>query len=142
MRKPKARPKKNERNPKPTVDIIINYKGGVVLIERKNPPSGWAIPGGFVDYGESVEEAARREAKEETNLELVKLKQFHVYSKPNRDPRGHAISVVFVARGIGKLKARTDAFRVGVFSPQSLPRLIAFDHRHILRDYFNKRYAY
>jgi len=133
----------NYKQPSLTVDIIIEYQGGVILIERKNPPYGWAIPGGFVDYGESVEEAAIREAKEETSLDLKNLKQFHVYSEPNRDPRGHTVSVVFTARGAtsngkGVPRARDDAKKLRIFSETNLPSNIAFDHRKILKDYFKK----
>ena len=101
-------------NPFPTVDCLIRYPDeegvmGVVLIKRLNPPPGWAIPGGFVDYGESVEDAVRREMKEETNLELEELEQFHVYSDPERDPRFHSICTVFLARGVGELQAGDDA---------------------------------
>ncbi len=132
--------KKQKRYPKPTVDIIISYRGGIILIKRKNPPYGWAIPGGFIEYNERAEATARREAKEETNLDLLDLKQFHTYSNPGRDPRGHTVSIVFTARGKGTLKARTDASQAGIFTKKSLPRLIAFDHRRILKDYFNKRF--
>lgn len=86
------------KNPVPTVDIIIEYAAGIVLVERKNPPYGWALPGGFVDYGETVEQAARREAGEETGLAIDDLRMFHVYSDPERDPRHHTITTVFVAR--------------------------------------------
>ncbi len=119
-----------------TVDIIIRYRDGIVLIERKNPPPGWALPGGFVDRGESVEDAAIREAKEETSLDVMLLEQFHVYSRPDRDPRFHTVSVVFIARGEGILKGRDDARRAAVFSGEALPPTIAFDHREILHDYF------
>jgi len=128
--------KKHKETPKLTVDIIIRMGEGVVLIERENAPFGWAIPGGFVDYGETLEEAARREAKEETCLELDNLRQFHAYSDPSRDPRGHTVSVVFTAEGKGIPKAATDAKGIGVFTQDSLPREIAFDHRKILKDYF------
>jgi ADP-ribose pyrophosphatase YjhB (NUDIX family) len=127
------------RNPIPTVDIIIEIESkGIILIKRKNPPYGWAIPGGFVDYGESLEEAALREAKEETNLDVERLKQFHTYSDPQRDPRHHSISTVYVAKGRGKPRAKDDAIEIGIFTESSLPREIAFDHRLILKDYFNK----
>jgi len=119
-----------------TVDIIIEIDGKIVLIERKNPPYGWAIPGGFVDYGETVEQAAIREAKEETSLDIYVLKQFHVYSDPNRDPRGHTVSVVFTAKARGIPKAASDAKSLGIFDKDSLPEKIAFDHRKILEDYF------
>ncbi|MDY6973826.1 MAG: NUDIX hydrolase [Thermodesulfobacteriota bacterium] len=136
------------RNPSPTVDIIIemtpgscisasrNANPGIVLIRRKNPPFGWALPGGFVDYGESLESAAVREAKEETSLSVELLYQLGAYSDPARDPRHHTISVVFVARASGEPKARDDAKDVGVFHRHSLPEQLAFDHRKIIRDYF------
>src|SRR3989344_5759528 len=98
-----------KKSPKPVVDIIIEYKGGVVLIYRKNYPKGYALPGGFVDYNESLEKAAIREAKEETNLKVKLICQLHSYSNPKRDPRGHTISTVFIAKGYGRLKAKDDA---------------------------------
>jgi len=122
------------RNPAPTVDIIIAYGGGIVLIRRKNPPYGWALPGGFVDYGESVEQAAAREAKEETNLEVDRLTLLGVYSDPARDPRGHTISTVFTARGSGDLRGQDDAAAAAVFTLDNLPDLV-FDHARILADY-------
>ncbi|MCX7994766.1 MAG: NUDIX hydrolase [candidate division WOR-3 bacterium] len=128
------------KNPLPTVDIIIEVEGGIILIKRKNPPYGWAIPGGFIEYGESAESAAIREAKEETNLEISDLKQFHVYSDPERDPRFHTISVVFTARGKGTPKPKDDAIEIGIFNRNNLPEDIAFDHRRILNDYFDKKY--
>ncbi len=125
----------NYRNPVPTVDIIIEYAGGIVLIERKNPPFGWAIPGGFVEEGESMENAAVREAKEETSLD-VELKQLlYVYSDPSRDPRSHTVSAVFIAEGQGELCAKDDAANAQVFSGK-LPDVMAFDHGEILADYF------
>lgn len=124
------------RNPRPTVDIIIEIEGGIILIERKNPPYGWAIPGGFVDYGETLETAAAREAKEETGMDVVDLKQFHAYSAPDRDPRGHTVSVVFTASGRGVPKAADDAKNLGIFRLDELPEDIAFDHASILSDYF------
>ncbi len=119
-----------------TVDVIIRCKGGIVMIERKNPPPGWAIPGGFVDIGESLEDAAMREAKEETSLDVTLIEQFHAYSKPGRDPRFHTVSVVFIADGKGALAGRDDARRAEVFTEASLPDQIAFDHREIIADYF------
>ncbi|MEW6377408.1 MAG: NUDIX hydrolase [Thermodesulfobacteriota bacterium] len=125
------------QNPIPTVDIIIEIESkGIVLIKRKNPPYGWAIPGGFVDYGESLEEAALREAKEETNLDVELLKQFHTYSDPNRDPRHHSISTIYIAKAKGIPKAKDDALEIGIFNESNLPDEIAFDHRFILKDYF------
>lgn len=126
--------------PIPTADIIIEYGGGIVLVERENPPFGWAIPGGFVEWGESLEEAAAREAKEETGLDLENLKQFHTYSDPRRDPRFHTISTVFRAQGKGKLMPGSDAKNVKVFDPKKLPEKIVFDHWQILEDYFSSRW--
>lgn len=123
------------RNPVPTVDIIIETEGGIVLIERKNPPHGWALPGGFVDYGESFEEAARREAAEETGLTVTLTLQFHTYSDPKRDARRHTASTVFIATASGPPIAADDAQRAGVFQKETLPPLV-FDHERILRDYF------
>lgn len=118
-----------------TVDCIIAYSGGIVMIERSNPPLGWALPGGFIDYGESVEDAVAREMKEETSLDLDELKQFHVYSKPGRDPRFHTVTIVFTAKGKGTLAADSDAKAAKVFRFDDLPQKIAFDHRSILNDY-------
>jgi len=128
------------RNPLPTADIIIEHKGGIVLIKRKNSPKGWALPGGFVDYGESLESAAIREAREETGLKVKLIRQFHTYSDPGRDQRRHTITTVYVAEGKGSLKAGDDAERAGVFKKQKLPSPLAFDHRKILNDYFKGRY--
>lgn len=126
------------QNPIPTVDIIIEIASkGIVLIKRKNPPYGWAIPGGFVDYGESLETAALREAKEETNLEVELINQFHTYSDPRRDPRHHSISTVYIAKAKGIPQAKDDAIEIGIFNEQNLPDEMAFDHRSILSDYFN-----
>jgi 8-oxo-dGTP diphosphatase len=124
------------RNPRLTVDIIIQVAGkGIILIERKNPPFGWAIPGGFVDYGETLEAAAIREAMEETGMELVDLRQFHAYSDPKRDPRGHTVSVVFTAVGNGVPRAADDAKNLQIFQLDELPGDLAFDHASILSDY-------
>jgi 8-oxo-dGTP diphosphatase len=132
------------RNPTPTVDIIIELidrrDRAIVLIERKNAPLGWAIPGGFVDYGESVETAARREAREETGLEVELIEQFHVYSDPKRDPRQHTLSVVFLATAKGEPQAADDAKNVGIFEPWQIPINLCFDHDRILRDYFHYRH--
>ena len=125
------------RNPIPTVDIIIEIESkGIVLIKRKNPPYGWAIPGGFVDYGESLEEAALREAKEESNLDVELVRQLHTYSDPKRDQRHHSISTVYIAKGKGIPQAKDDALETGIFNESNLPDEIAFDHRSILKDYF------
>jgi ADP-ribose pyrophosphatase YjhB (NUDIX family) len=124
------------RNPFPTVDIIIEINDGIVLIERKHPPHGWAIPGGFVDYGESVESAARREAKEETSLDVTLTEQFYTYSDPNRDPRHHTVSIVFIATAQGVPRGADDAKVARVFRENELPSPVVFDHPRILRDYF------
>jgi ADP-ribose pyrophosphatase YjhB (NUDIX family) len=137
------------RNPVPTVDIIIEIDEGkgkgtggkrIVLIQRKNPPYGWAIPGGFVDYGESLEEAAVREAFEETSLHVEIIRQFHTYSDPGRDPRRHTISTVFIAGASGTPKAADDAQRVELFRTNGLPDDLAFDHAKILDDYRKRKY--
>jgi ADP-ribose pyrophosphatase YjhB (NUDIX family) len=129
------------KNPIPTVDIIIEIESkGIVLIKRKNPPYGWAIPGGFVDYGESLEEAVMREAKEETNLDVKLARQFHTYSDPKRDPRHHTISTIYIAKGNGIPQAKDDAIEIGIFTESNLPNEIAFDHRSILNDYFKSIY--
>jgi len=123
------------RNPVPTVDIIIRCGESIVLIERKNPPLGWALPGGFVDYGESLETAAVREAREETGLELSGLAQFRAYSDPERDPRQHNISVVFTAQGVGTLHAGDDAASARLFPIAELPEPLCFDHGLILAEW-------
>jgi len=128
------------RNPVPTVDIIIEVKGGIILIKRKNPPFGWALPGGFVDYGESLEKAAIREAREETSLDVELIRQFHTYSDPDRDERFHTISTVYIAKAEGEPKAADDAKEIGVFNKDNLPSPIAFDHERILKDYFAQRW--
>ena len=125
------------RNPFPTVDIIIELPDGIVLIQRKNPPEGWALPGGFVDYGESLEQAAVREAMEETSLDVNLVRQLHTYSDPSRDERFHTISTVFIATAQGTPKAGDDAAGVGVFTRDNLPSPICFDHKIILEDYYN-----
>ena len=126
------------QNPFPTVDIIIETGEGIVLIRRRNPPYGWALPGGFVDYGESLDEAAVREAKEETSLQITLTSQFHTYSDPQRDSRRHTITTVFIAKAKGKPVAADDAQEIGVFSKETIPKPLAFDHEDILRDYFIK----
>lgn len=128
------------KNPVPTVDIIIEINGkSIILIERKNPPYGWALPGGFVDYGESLEDAAIREAREETSLSIELLEQFHTYSEPGRDPRQHTISTIYLASGHGIPKAADDAKGIGIFTEGTLPSPLAFDHEKILMDYFKKK---
>jgi ADP-ribose pyrophosphatase YjhB (NUDIX family) len=129
------------QNPIPTVDIIIEIGSkGIVLVKRKNPPQGWAIPGGFVDYGEPLEQAAVREAKEETNLDVRLVRQFHTYSDPKRDPRHHSISTVYIAKAEGTPQAKDDAVEIGIFNEWSLPDQLAFDHRSILKDYFKRAF--
>lgn len=124
------------KNPIPTIDIIIEIDTKIVLIKRKNPPLGWALPGGFVDYGESYEQAAVREAKEETGIEVENLQQFHTYSEPGRDPRQHTASTVFIAQATGIPKGNDDALEAQLFSKDNLPQLV-FDHKRILSDYYN-----
>ncbi len=133
-------------NPFPTVDLIIEVERedgqkGIVLIFRKNEPKAWALPGGFVDYGETLEQAAVREAWEETGLEVESLKQFHTYSDPRRDPRQHNISTVFTAKAKGMARAGDDAGKIGIFSEKNLALPMAFDHQQILRDYFEKKHS-
>jgi ADP-ribose pyrophosphatase YjhB (NUDIX family) len=129
---------KLSQGPYLTVDGIIEYKGGIVMIERSNPPLGWAIPGGFVDYGESVEDAVKREVEEETSLKFKNFKLFRVCSEPTRDPRFHTVSVVFVGKGQGRLKSASDAKDAKVFKLDSLPSKIAFDHRQVIGEYIRK----
>jgi ADP-ribose pyrophosphatase YjhB (NUDIX family) len=123
------------RNPVPTVDIIIEIKEAIVLIKRMNPPHGWALPGGFVDYGESYETAALREAEEETGLTVKNLQQFRTYSNPDRDPRQHTASTVFIAQADQDPIAGDDAAEAELFTEENLPEL-AFDHGKIVGDYF------
>ena len=132
---------KKYRNPVPTVDIIIevNKEDGreaIILIKRKNPPYGWAIPGGFVDYGESLEKAAVREAREETSLDVQLVRQFYTYSDPDRDPRHHTISTVYIAKASGSPKAKDDAQEIRVLTEEEIDSPLAFDHERILNDYF------
>lgn len=130
----------SHRQPKLAVDCIILVSGKVLLIRRKNPPLGWALPGGFVDYGETVEDAVRREMKEETGLELENLRQFRVYSDPGRDPRCHCVSVVFSAEGRGEPRAGDDAAEFRLVSLGSIPESeLVFDHAKILADYRQSR---
>ncbi len=132
------------RNPAPTVDIIIELVDRphrpIVLIERRNQPLGWSIPGGFIDYGESAEMAARREAEEETGLQVELVEQFHVYSDPNRDPRQHTLSIVLLATAMGEPKAGDDAKGLGIFESWRIPPELCFDHNQILQDYWLYRH--
>lgn len=138
---------KLSNRPFTTVDAIIELPAlpagrpeGIILIERLNPPFGWALPGGFVDYGESLEEAVKREAKEETNMDLIELQQFHTYSDPKRDPRFHTIGTVFIAKAKGRPKAGDDAKGLKIVQYGDLLKLdYAFDHKQIIADYLNSR---
>lgn len=122
-----------------TVDIIIEMvdqeNHNIVLIERKNPPYGWALPGGFVDIGESVEAAAIREAKEETNLDVTLIELLGIYSDPQRDSRSHTVSAVYIAQASGQAKAQDDAAKLQLCSATEAPGELAFDHQQILDDY-------
>lgn len=129
------------RNPIPTVDVIIEIGNEIVLIERKNDPKGWALPGGFVDYGEKLEDAAIREAFEETSIRITDLKLLGCYSDPARDKRQHNISIVFVAKGSGTPQAGDDASASALFPPGRLPQNLCFDHDRILLDYLQKKSA-
>ena len=126
-----------------TVDIIIELRARpacpIVLIERRHPPYGWALPGGFVDRGESLEQAAAREAEEETGLRVSLVDLLGCYSDPNRDPRGHTVSAVYVARADGTPQAADDAARAELFTPPAFPEPLVFDHALILADYLRYR---
>ncbi|MBI3897791.1 MAG: NUDIX hydrolase [Gammaproteobacteria bacterium] len=130
--------------PRLTADIVIELSGHpnrpIVLIERRNPPHGWALPGGFVDVGETVERAAIREAQEETGLQVRLLRLLGCYSDPTRDPRGHTVSLVYIAEAEGEPVAADDARAVAVFDPTNLPAPLAFDHATILTDYLAYRH--
>ena len=123
-----------------TVDAIIELPEGIVIIQRSNPPFGWALPGGFVDYGESLEDAVKREAKEETNLDLTEIKQFHTYSHPQRDPRFHTIGTVFIAKAKGRPQAGDDAAGLKVIPLNEVKGVdFAFDHKKIIEDYLKSK---
>jgi len=127
------------RNPKPTVDVLIELEGqpgSLVLIRRGHEPLGWALPGGFVDEGELLADAAVREAKEETGLDVTLTELFHCYSDPARDPRQHTISTVFCAAARGVPVGADDAAEAVVATEASLPSPIVFDHPTIISDYF------
>ncbi|MGK7895816.1 MAG: NUDIX domain-containing protein [Xenococcus sp. (in: cyanobacteria)] len=131
------------KNPAPTVDTIIELidrpERPIVLIERLYIPYGWAIPGGFIDYGESAEQAAIREAKEEVCLDVELVEQFHAYSDPNRDTRQHTIAIVFIAIAKGQPQAADDAKDLAIFHQGEMPSNLCFDHAQILKDYWQYR---
>lgn len=117
------------------IELIDQPGRPIVLIERKNPPFGWAIPGGFVDVGETVETTAVREALEEVSLQVTLRVLLGIYSSPTRDPRGHTVTAIYLAEATGKPVAADDAKNVGVFTPEQLPSPLAFDHAMVLEDY-------
>lgn len=121
------------------IELVDRPGRPIVLIERRNPPFGWAIPGGFVDVGESVERAAAREAREETGLDVTLVALLGCYSDPGRDPRGHTVTLVYVAQAIGEPRAQDDARDLAVFDPYDLPASLAFDHALVLQDYLRFR---
>lgn len=125
----------DKKHPLTTVDVVIEIDQSIVLVERRFQPIGWALPGGFVDYGEPVEIAAIREVYEETGLSVELTRLLGVYSDPNRDPRGHTISTVFIGRGAGRPKAGDDAGDAKIFPLEKLPSPLCFDHEFILKDY-------
>jgi 8-oxo-dGTP diphosphatase len=121
--------------PSPTVDVVIALPGDrVVLVRRKHPPPGWAMPGGFVEVGETLEAAAVREAREETGLEVRLEELLYVYSDPRRDPRRHTLAAVFLGRAAGEPRGGDDAAEARAFSWAALPSPLAFDHAEILAD--------
>lgn len=127
---------KQFKNPTPTVDCIIELPGErIVLIRRKNPPLGWALPGGFVDEGEPLHAAAVREAREETGLTVELVEQFFTYSDPKRDPRKHTVSTVYIGRAQGEPQGADDAAEAKTFPLTALPPDLCFDHGTILSDY-------
>lgn len=131
----------SQRNPYPTVDAIIELDNeSIVLIKRENPPLGFALPGGFIDAGESAEDACIREAQEETGLHIHIQHLLGVYSDPNRDPRFHTLSCVYIARATGTPRAGDDAREVYTVDLDTLGQYtLAFDHEQILRDYLSHR---
>ena len=121
--------------PSPTVDVVITTAGDrVVLVRRRHEPVGWALPGGFVDVGETLEAAAAREAKEETGLDVVLTDLLYVYSDPRRDPRRHTVSAVFMGRAAGEPVGADDAAEARAFAWDGLPAPVVFDHAEILAD--------
>ena len=124
-----------QKNPIPTVDVVIRIGDDIVLIRRKNPPIGWALPGGFMDVGETCEHAAAREAKEETGLDVHLEQLLGVYSNPLRDPRQHTLTVVYTATAEGTPVGLDDAAEARIFNLDALPSPIVFDHQQIIDDY-------
>ena len=132
--------KSTKRVPYVTADVIIEIENGIVVIERLNPPFGFALPGGFLDYGETLEQTAIRETKEETDLDLKDLRQFHTYSDPTRDPRFQTVSTVFIAKSLGKPRAGDDAATLRIVPFDQLLNLdYAFDHKEIIKQYLQSR---
>ena len=123
--------------PRLTVDLLaLNERGEVLLVRRRFPPPGWALPGGFVEWGETLEEAVLREALEETGLHATLVRQLHTFSDPGRDPRGHTVSTVFLARATGMPRAGDDAGEARFFPRDRIPEEMAFDHARILGSFF------
>jgi len=122
------------KNPAPTADVVAIQEGQVLMILRRNPPEGWALPGGFIEYGETAEHAAERELREETGLSSTSLRLVGVYSDPERDKRYHTLTVVFAAEVSGQLEAGDDALEARWFPLDDLPEQIAFDHRKVIND--------
>lgn len=123
-------------NPTPTVDCIVELPGErIVLVKRKNPPLGWALPGGFVDLGEPLHAACVREVREETGLEVSLSEQFFTYSDPSRDPRQHTLSTVYIGQAQGEPLGADDAAEARAFSLEAIPGPLCFDHGVIVADY-------
>lgn len=123
------------------IELVDQPGRPIVLIERRNPPMGWAIPGGFVDVGETLEQAAVREAQEETSLSVTLVALLGIYSDPHRDPRGHTVTAVYVAQAFGTPRAADDAKNLEAFTLERLPSPLAFDHATVLEDYRRFRYT-
>lgn len=126
-------------SPPVAADVIIEIGDRIVFVERKHDPPGWALPGGFVEFGETVEQAAVREAREETSLEIQLTELLGVYSRPDRDPRGQTVGVVYIGSATGKPRGRDDARQARLFSPVHPPAPLAFDHASIVADYLHWR---